>query len=313
MKLFEFACLTLLLFTGRCYSQYNIALYWGQDGGGTEPPLATVCSSSQATIINIAFVDIFFDQNDNGLPGINLSDHCSASFPGLPDLLDCPQVAADIVSCQQQGIKVIISLGGSSGAYGFSSSSQATQFAQTIWDLFLGGQSSTRPFGTAVLDGADLDIEGGSSNYYGNFVASLRSLMNSGNKQYYISAAPQCPYPDAYIGPALQSNGNDFDFIWVQFYNNYCNVLGGSFNFNTWAASVSSNTQVFVGLPASPQAAGSGYVPPNQIGSVLDGLESNSVFGGVMLWDAGWNEQTGYSNQIASILHINNLGNSTVA
>jgi chitinase len=250
-------------------------------------------------------VDIFFDQNDNGLPGINLSDHCSQSFPGLPDLLDCPQVASDILSCQQQGIKVMISLGGASGAYGFTSASQAETFAQTIWNLFLGGSSSTRPFGSSILDGVDLDIEGGSPNYYANFVSSMRSLMNGGNKKYYISGAPQCPYPDAYLGPALQSNGFDFDYIWVQFYNNYCDLTGGSFNFNTWANSASSNTVVLVGLPASPQAAGSGYVPADQLQGILQGIQGNPKFGGVMLWDAGWNEQSGYSTQVASILGIN--------
>ena len=35
----------------------------------------------------------------------------------------------------------------------FSSESQAEQFAETIWNLFLGGESNTRPFGDAILDG----------------------------------------------------------------------------------------------------------------------------------------------------------------
>lgn len=32
---------------------------------------------------------------------------------------------------------------------------------------------------------------------------------------YYITAAPQCPYPDAYIGTAL--NQASFDAVYVQF------------------------------------------------------------------------------------------------
>lgn len=33
--------------------------------------------------------------------------------------------------------------------------------------------------------------------------------------RYYVTAAPQCPYPDAYIGTAL--NSADFDAVYVQF------------------------------------------------------------------------------------------------
>lgn len=51
----------------------------------------------------------------------------------------------------------------------------------------------------------DLDIEGGSTQYFTTFVNSLRSLMNSGSKQYFITGAPQCPFPDAYLGRFVYS------------------------------------------------------------------------------------------------------------
>ena len=68
-------------------------------------------------------------------------------------MLDCSSLAAGIQVCQSKGKIVTISLGGSSGSIGFSDDTQAKAFAQTIWDLFLGGSSNTRPFGSAVLDG----------------------------------------------------------------------------------------------------------------------------------------------------------------
>lgn len=46
-----------------------------------------------------------------------------------------------------------LSLGGAGGSVGFQSDAQAQALADTIWNLFLGGSSSTRPFGDAVLDG----------------------------------------------------------------------------------------------------------------------------------------------------------------
>jgi chitinase len=48
---------------------------------------------------------------------------------------------------------VTISIGGAYGDVGFVSNSQAEEFADTIWNLFLGGSNSTRPFGSAILDG----------------------------------------------------------------------------------------------------------------------------------------------------------------
>jgi chitinase len=68
-------------------------------------------------------------------------------------LANCQFLAAGIEACQAAGKIVTLSIGGASGAATFSSTAQGTAFADTIWNLFLGGSSSTRPFGAAVLDG----------------------------------------------------------------------------------------------------------------------------------------------------------------
>ena len=59
----------------------------------------------------------------------------------------------------------MLSLGGAAGSYGFTSDAQAQTFAQTMWGMFGRGTGTTypRPFGSAVLDGIDLDIEGAQS------------------------------------------------------------------------------------------------------------------------------------------------------
>lgn len=44
-----------------------------------------------------------------------------------------------------------LSLGGATGAAGFTNDSQAEAFADTIWNLFLGGSSPIRPLGPAIL------------------------------------------------------------------------------------------------------------------------------------------------------------------
>jgi hypothetical protein len=48
---------------------------------------------------------------------------------------------------------------------------------------------------------------------------TFTSHFTGASKQYYVSAAPQCPYPDASLGSAL--NTAYFDMVYVQF----CTVL----------------------------------------------------------------------------------------
>lgn len=59
------------------------------------------------------------------------------TFPGT-DLVDCSFLAADIRQCQAKGKIVTLSLGGATSSVGFSSESQATEFATTLWNMFLG-------------------------------------------------------------------------------------------------------------------------------------------------------------------------------
>lgn len=49
-------------------------------------------------------------------------------------------MAAGIKTCQGKGKIVTISLGGATGAIGFTDDGQATDFADQIWNLFLGEQ-----------------------------------------------------------------------------------------------------------------------------------------------------------------------------
>ena len=80
----------------------------------------------------------------------NVNDN--ATFPGT-ELPNCSALAADIEACQAKGKIVTLSLGGGTGQVGFSKASAATSLANRVWNEFLGGSSSTRPFGNVVLDG----------------------------------------------------------------------------------------------------------------------------------------------------------------
>jgi len=269
----------------------NLAAYWGQDSGGHQQRLSFYCQDDTLDVIPMAFLYVFFGQG--GKPVVDFSNICSQGGNQFPnsDLADCSFLASDIKECQSKGKMITISLGGGTAKVGFSSAAQASDFAETIWDMFLGGQSSTRPFGDAVLDGIDLDIESGSPSYYSAFVDKIRALSKGSRKRYYLTAAPQCPFPDAKVGDAL--NNADFDAVYVQFYNNYCEVSRPSeFNFATWdhwakTTSPNPNVKVYIGAPAGPKAAGSGYVDADALISMAKSVQSQySSFGGVMLWDA---------------------------
>ncbi|EKM58395.1 glycoside hydrolase family 18 protein [Phanerochaete carnosa HHB-10118-sp] len=279
-------------------------LYWGQNSYGAthtsdtanwQQPVDFYCQDDSIDAFPIAFLNVFFGAG--GLPSIDLANTCNinddAVFSGT-QLPNCQFLASAIETCQSKGKIVTISLGGATGAAGFTSDAQATQFANTIWNVFLGGSSSTRPFGGAVLDGVDLDIEGGSTEYFTTFVSALRSLMDGGSKPYYITGAPQCPFPDAYLGSVINAVG--FDAVYVQFYNNYCGLNNyndaNDWNFATWdnwakTTSPNKNVKVYIGAPASSTAAGSGYVDIDTLTTILQQTKAQySSFGGVMLWDA---------------------------
>ncbi|KAF9435576.1 Chitinase 1 [Entomortierella beljakovae] len=301
-----FLVLDLVVFN-LCYAfdinkDNNFVNYWGQNSFGAsggnaqfwQKPLEDYCQSTEGeNVIVLAFLHVF-NSGTRDLPRMDLSNQCNPNnvFPGT-SLLHCPQTGSGVKLCQSKGKAILLSLGGAAGSYGFSNDGEAKDFAKMIWNLFLGGTSATRPLGDAVLDGVDLDIEGGSQIGYPAFVTELRALFATDpSKRYYISAAPQCPFPDAYLGQTLQSAW--IDMVFVQFYNNYCGTQAyGTFNFNfeqwdNWAktTSVNRNVKIFLGVPASRTAANAGYVSPNKLHEIVDSLRCKyNSFGGVMMWD----------------------------
>lgn len=61
----------------------------------------------------------------------------------------------DITLCQQKGKIVTMSLGGGDGdkEIKLANADQAKAFGQLMYDRFLGGTDTVRPFGSAMLDG----------------------------------------------------------------------------------------------------------------------------------------------------------------
>ncbi|KAK6925925.1 Glycoside hydrolase family 18, catalytic domain [Dillenia turbinata] len=264
----------------------SIAIYWGQNGN--EGTLAETCATGNYQFINIAFLTTF---GSGRTPVLNLAGHCDPSSNG------CTGLSSDIKSCQGRGIKLLLSLGGASGSYSLSSAADAQQVADYLWNNFLGGNSGSRPLGDAVLDGIDFDIEA-TGQYFDDLARALSGY--SAQRKVYLSAAPQCPFPDANLGTAIGTGL--FDYVWVQFYNNPpCQYVSDPNNlFSSWDQWTTVPAgQVFLGLPASSDAAGGGYIPPDVLTSqVLPRIKSSAKYGGVMLWNKFYDN--GYSSAIKS-------------
>jgi chitinase len=273
----------------------NVA-YWGQDGHVRH--LIEYCNpSSGIDIILLSFLYRF--GNGNTIPSGELGNYCQIAPNGQSH--DCQGLATAIDTCKSQGIKVIVSVGGSIGAYSISSQAEAEAIGQNLWEAYGNTHGGVpRPFGTTFVNGWDFDIEAWTSNnYYHYLIAKLRSNFASdpANK-YYITGAPQCPIPEPLMQAIIQYSV--FDYLWVQFYNNpYCSN-GGNINFEAWvsniAGTLSANAKIFLGVPASPLASTgtmSGaryYMDPHALASLVSRYKGNPAFGGVTSWSAGWSD-----------------------
>lgn len=73
----------------------------------------------------------------------------------------------------------------------------------------------------------------------------------------------------------LAEYGNEFDYLFIQFYNNYCYPEDQYFlpvmdTWLKWARSIPNGPLIVLGLPAGAQAAGKPhyYFPPDKLAAV---------------------------------------------
>ena len=277
-------------------------VYWGQNGGNAieNNDLASYCTSQSG--VDIVVLSFLYDYgNGQTIPSGGIGQSCTISSSGQGQ--GCEALGSAIKKCQSQGVKIILSLGGAVGSYGLASQQEAETIGQNLWAAYGNSGNGTipRPFGDAYVNGWDFDIEASNGNqYYQYLISTLRSHFSSDpSHTYYITGAPQCPIPE----PNMQSiiTTSQFDYLWVQFFNNPgCSMPNP--NFNEWVQNVantpSSNAKIFLGVPASPDAAtgtSSGsqyYLDPNALSQVVHQYSGNSTgaFGGTMMWSAGFSD-----------------------
>jgi hypothetical protein len=106
--------------------------------------------------------------------------------------------------------------------WGAAEATGITDMAEDIgaFDGDVDANAVLRPFHDAYINGFDLDIEAPTQNFR-PFAKRLNALMKAANnsptlgRQFFLTTAPQCPYPDAY-NDFMLNGGVEFDAVFVQ-------------------------------------------------------------------------------------------------
>jgi chitinase len=221
-------------------------------------------------VIAVAFADA---TTTPGAIAFNLDS--SLGYAGVQEFKN------DIAMLHGQGRKVILSVGGQNGTISVASADAASNFSTSAVDLM-------NSFG---FDGVDIDLENGVN---ATFMAQALHSIAAAHAGAIITLAPQTI--------DMQSPGMEYfklalnikDILTVvnmQYYNSGT-MLGcdgqvyaqGTVNFLTALACIQLQNglrpdQVGLGLPASPAAAGGGFVDPSVVNAALDCLAAGTNCG----------------------------------
>jgi chitinase len=318
--------------SGNC-SPYGATVSGTTSDGGTTPPVGSLPAhvltgywqnfNNGATVQKISDVPAAYDliavafaDADSSRPGAITFNLDSSGLGGYT----VAQFKADIAAKQAAGKKVILSVGGQNGTISVADPTAAANFASSALSVL-------RTYG---FDGIDIDLENGvNAQYMGQALRSLQSQFGSG---LVITMAPQTIDMQStsfeYFKLALAIK-DILTIVNVQYYNsgsmNGCDgqvYSQGSVDFITAQACIMLQgglrpDQVGLGLPASSQAAGSGYVSPTVVNNALDCLTKGTGCGsyrpsspwpslrGAMTWSTNWDASNGsqFANQVGSHVH----------
>ncbi|KAL8289516.1 hypothetical protein RB597_001225 [Gaeumannomyces tritici] len=290
----------------------NLMVYWGQNsnGGGQPQDLKMLCDDPAVSVIAVSFLTDF-----NPLK-LNLASNEAGCTKMSGGMIKCPSIEKDIKYCQGKQKTMLLSLaGGEYKGNGWGSAEEAKKTATNVFDLFgPAGKvpEAQRPFGSVVMDGFDFDFEHETKGLL-PFAQQLRKLADGA--KLILGAAPQCPFPDATLGPVF-SGGVKFDLVAIQFYNNPgCGLVafkgqggkkdaGSTYNFEQWAKwakTEGQQTHLLVGAPAIEKVGG-GAVSPAQMKPIIEYSATFPEFAGVMVWEATEAIKSGFIKGVAPSL-----------
>ncbi|WP_460320190.1 chitinase [Paenibacillus sp. YSY-4.3] len=259
---------------------------------------------NQYDIIVLSFADM-----DPARPGgvtFSVNPSLSSALGGYSNA----DLIADIQAKRSQGKKVIISIGGEQGNINLNNASpNVTNFVESMYGVIT-------QFG---LDGVDIDLEHGMN--VANLTSAIRQLQQRVGSNFILTMAPQTIDMQSQNTSYMQLYNNLKDItsvINVQYYNSGC-MLGrdgkcyaqGTVDFLTALSDLTlqwvSPSQLGIGVPATPSAAGGGYVSPTVVNNALNCLATGNGCGsykpvakypsirGAMTWSINWDATTNYT------------------
>jgi len=292
--------------------KHVLAGYWQNFTNGAKA-LSLASVPTGYNLVDVAFADT--DSANDGGVTFSVDSGLSSALGGYTNA----QLTADVKTLHARGQKVIISVGGANGTISVTSSSAATNFANSVYSLMQ----------TYGFDGVDIDLENGVNPTY--MTQALNALHAKAGSSLIITLAPQTidmyQTTSDYFALALDIK-SILTISYTQYYNsgsmNGCDggvYSEGTENFITAQACSQiqgglSPAQVGLGFPASTSAAGGGYVAPSVVDASLDCLANGTGCGsfvpsakwptiaGAMTWSVNWDASNGYAFESTVAAHL---------
>ncbi|WVZ51003.1 hypothetical protein U9M48_002196 [Paspalum notatum var. saurae] len=271
----------------------QVTVFWGRHKD--EGSLREACDSGLYTMVIMSFLDVY--GADGTTYHLDLSGHPLA---GMGDA---------IKRCQFLGVPVSLSIGGSGAgaAYSLPTNASALALFDHLWNTYFGGNLTDprRPFGDAWLDGVDMFLDHATpAEHYNTLALELakHNIRAGDGKLLHLTATPHCRFPDPRVKEALDTG--IFERVHVRFYGDGDGDCAAGFSAAEWGKWTAAYpfTEFYVGVPASPAAAGSGgggYTDPETLRrAVLPVAKKANNYGGVMVWDRYFDKRSNYSASI---------------
>ncbi|MBP1656867.1 MAG: class chitinase [Bacteroidetes bacterium] len=308
--------------------------------------------SNAAGIIRLAQVPDAYDVINVAFAEPTAALGSTMRFIPAPELyVNTQDFVDEIALLKSRGKKVLISIGGANAPIQIKSGSDVQNFVSSMRsiittfgfdgiDIDLEGQS-------LVLEVSDKDFRTPTSPLIVNLINALQTLLGEFPQGLLLSAAPETAFVQGGYGtyggiygcylPVIHALRDKLTYIHVQHYNTgsmfgrdgnlyqpatrdfhvaMADMLLAGFTVDSFGKKIFfpplSPAQVLIGLPASADAAGSGFTPSPDILAALDYLYLGKSFGGayhiaspqgypgfrgLMTWSINWDV---YSKQIWS-------------